>query len=227
MRKSMKMDVYVEEKDPFGDASYRYRATAFLPTEISRARMVFRGHSDASGAAAYQELLAGLLDLKLVEGEQDLTVVHDDTEAGAANNKEAAAGASVSLRLLRETIVKETMGAMRAYVVAVREDKGEAWQTKDEAQGAVDTLWKLARDAGLLLDHDEIDAEARRSLREETVSLLSEAPRTILEIREKAGKVGHASLTLDDTARRERAEEALRYVPHVLHYLAGEDIEPA
>jgi hypothetical protein len=49
----MKMDVYVEEKDPVGDASYRYRATAFLPTEVSRARMVFRGHSDASGAHAY------------------------------------------------------------------------------------------------------------------------------------------------------------------------------
>ncbi len=221
------MDVYVEEKDPIGDASYRYRATAFLPSGFSRARMVLRGHSDASGADAYQELLAGLLDLKLVGGEQDLTVVHNDTEAGAAKPEEAAAGASVSLPLLRETIVKETMGLMRAYVVAVREDGGEAWQAKDEAQGAVEVLWKLASDAGLLLDHDELHAEARRSLEAETVSLLEEAPRTILEIREKAGRVGHASLTLDDTTRRERAEEALRYAPHVLHYLAGEDIEPA
>jgi hypothetical protein len=223
----MRMHVYVEDKDPVGDASYRYRATAFLPAEVSRARMVFRGHSDVSDAYAYRELLAGLLDLKLVEGEQDLTVVHDDTEAGAAQTEEAAAGASVSLPLLRETIVKETMGVMCAYVVAVREDKGEAWQTKDEAQGAVEALWKLARDAGLLLDHDELDAEARRSLEAETVSLLSEAPRTIREIQEKASRVGHASLTLDDASRRERAEEALRHAPHVLHYLAGEDIEPA
>ena len=27
----MKMDVYVEDKQPVGDASYRYEATAYLP----------------------------------------------------------------------------------------------------------------------------------------------------------------------------------------------------
>jgi hypothetical protein len=37
------------------------------------------GYSDDSGAHAYQQLLRGLIDLKLVESGADLTVVHDDT----------------------------------------------------------------------------------------------------------------------------------------------------
>lgn len=134
--------------------------------------------------------------------------------------------ASIPLPLLREAIVKETIAAMRAYVVAVRDDKGEAWQTKDEAQGAAEGLWVLARTAGARLDPDEIDAEARRTLRDETARLLSEAPRTLRKIREKARQDDRSSLTLDDTNQRWRAEEALRYGPHVLRYLAGEDVEP-
>jgi hypothetical protein len=85
----MKVDVYVEDKGFVGDASYRYRATALLPAEVSRARAVFRGHSDVSGAHAYRELLTGLLDLKLVDGEHDLTVVHDD-DAQTAGRKTRA-----------------------------------------------------------------------------------------------------------------------------------------
>ena len=56
--------------------------------------------------------------------------------------------ASIPLPLLREAIARETVRAMRAYVVAVRDDKGEAWQTKDEAQGAAEGLWALARKLG-------------------------------------------------------------------------------
>lgn len=54
-----------------------------------------------------------------------------------------------------------------------------------------------------------------------------EAPRTLLEIDEKARRDGHASLTLEETSERARAEEALRYGPYVLRYLAGYDVEPA
>jgi hypothetical protein len=100
--------------------------------------------------------------------------------------------------------VKETSRAMLAYVVAVRDNRGEAWQTKDEAQGAVEVLWEFARDAGVRLDRDELDAETRRTLEEETAALVSEAPRMLRQIDEKARRVGHASLSIDDTSRRAR-----------------------
>jgi hypothetical protein len=75
----MKLDVYIEDKGPTDEESYRYEATAFLPLEVSRASVAIVGYSDDSGAHAYRQLLRGLIDLRLVESGADLTVVHDDT----------------------------------------------------------------------------------------------------------------------------------------------------
>lgn len=92
--------------------------------------------------------------------------------------------------------------------------------------GAAEGLWALARNAGARLDPDKLDVEARRTLRDETARLLSEVPRTLREMGEKAHRDGHASLTLDEYTLLARAEEALRYGPYVFRYLAGEAVEP-
>lgn len=136
---------------------------------------------------------------------------------------------AISITDLDEEIVERSRETMRSYVIAAREEKGECWDDKERMEGGVDSLYNLARRAGLLeraIGHDAAREEASRRLREETGRLIAQAPATIERLEDECCRERRDLRSDAEFTAYAEAQEALKYGPYILAYLDGEEIEP-